>query len=574
MGTLVFQATLGGAVNIIGPNIANTINFTLPSADGTSGQTWTTNGSGVLAFGTLGIAGGGTGQITATAAFNALAPSQSGQSGKYLTTDGTNTSWGTNPLGTVTSVGGTGTVNGITLTGTVTTSGNLTLGGTLSNVSLTSQVTGTLPTANGGTNLTSFTSGGVVYASSSSVLATGSALTFDGTTATTPRLAFGGTTLPSAGTATIFGRSSDNNLYLQSGSGNGINFLDGSQNTMLTLAPTNLVFQISNAEQMRLTSTGLGIGTSSPAFLLDVNGRARATQVLITDGGTPTPPGNTTPTIFSPASGVLALVNGGSESLRILANGNVGIGTSSPTQLLDVTATGATTATIVAQNTTASNGGAGLRAGNPQNLLIMGTDSNSGGLTGTGNSSYFYTTSTTPMLFLPNGSVSVKLNQYGIGVGASTPTSGAGITFPATQSASSNANTLDDYEEGTWTPVVALSSSNPTVTYDVQFGSYTKVGRSVTVTCHLQWSNATGGSGDFRISGLPFNTANTTSQDFGSATFASVNVVSSQDSCIKAVVNSSVLQPNTSYGGSGVGSGAITGGGFKNYKFTLTYFSD
>lgn len=97
MGTLVFQATLGGAVNIIGPNIANTINFTLPSADGTSGQTWTTNGSGVLAFGTLGIAGGGTGQITATAAFNALAPSQSGQSGKYLTTDGTNTSWGTNP---------------------------------------------------------------------------------------------------------------------------------------------------------------------------------------------------------------------------------------------------------------------------------------------------------------------------------------------------------------------------------------------------------------------------------------------------------------------------------------------
>jgi hypothetical protein len=181
MGTLVFQATLGGAVNIIGPNIANTINFTLPSADGTSGQTWTTNGSGVLAFGTLGIAGGGTGQITATAAFNALAPNQSGQSGKYLTTDGTNTSWGTNPLGTVTSVGGTGTVNGITLTGTVTSSGNLTLGGTLSGVSLTSQVTGTLPTANGGTNLTSFTSGGVVYASSSSALATGSALTFDGT---------------------------------------------------------------------------------------------------------------------------------------------------------------------------------------------------------------------------------------------------------------------------------------------------------------------------------------------------------------------------------------------------------
>jgi hypothetical protein len=61
--------------------------------------------------------------------------------------------------GTVTSVGGTGTVNGITLTGTVTSSGNLTLGGTLANVDLTSQITGTLPVANGGTGITSFGSG-------------------------------------------------------------------------------------------------------------------------------------------------------------------------------------------------------------------------------------------------------------------------------------------------------------------------------------------------------------------------------------------------------------------------------
>jgi hypothetical protein len=61
--------------------------------------------------------------------------------------------------GTVTSVGGTGTVNGITLTGTVTSSGNLTLGGALSGVSLTSQVSGTLPVANGGTGQTSYTDG-------------------------------------------------------------------------------------------------------------------------------------------------------------------------------------------------------------------------------------------------------------------------------------------------------------------------------------------------------------------------------------------------------------------------------
>ena len=59
--------------------------------------------------------------------------------------------------GTVTSVSGTGTVNGISLSGTVTSSGNITLGGALTGVDLTSQVTGTLPTGNGGTGSTATT---------------------------------------------------------------------------------------------------------------------------------------------------------------------------------------------------------------------------------------------------------------------------------------------------------------------------------------------------------------------------------------------------------------------------------
>jgi hypothetical protein len=46
-----------------------------------------------------------------------------------------------------------------------------------------------------------------------------------------------------------------------------------------------------------------------------------------------------------------------------------------------------------------------------------------------------------------------------IGLGGATPTtSGTGITFPATASASTNANTLDDYEEGTWTPVITAQT--------------------------------------------------------------------------------------------------------------------
>lgn len=99
---------------------------------------------------------GSTGAVT----FTNSAPDQT----VALTGAGTTSITGTYPnftitsndayTGTVTSVGGTGTVNGISLSGTVTSSGSLTLGGTLSNVSLATQVTGTLPIANGGTGQT------------------------------------------------------------------------------------------------------------------------------------------------------------------------------------------------------------------------------------------------------------------------------------------------------------------------------------------------------------------------------------------------------------------------------------
>ena len=79
--------------------------------------------------------------------------------------------------GTVTSVGGTGTVNGISLSGTVTSSGNLTLGGTLANVDLTSQVTGTLPVANGGTGATSLTDGSVLFGNGTSAVEASTLLT-------------------------------------------------------------------------------------------------------------------------------------------------------------------------------------------------------------------------------------------------------------------------------------------------------------------------------------------------------------------------------------------------------------
>ena len=78
--------------------------------------------------------------------------------------------------GSVTSVSGTGTVNGISLSGTVTSSGDITLGGSLSGVSLTTQVTGTLPVANGGTGLTSGTSGGILAFTATGTIASSGAL--------------------------------------------------------------------------------------------------------------------------------------------------------------------------------------------------------------------------------------------------------------------------------------------------------------------------------------------------------------------------------------------------------------
>jgi hypothetical protein len=77
--------------------------------------------------GTIPVVNGGTGQTTANLAFNALAPSQTGNTGKYLTTDGTDTSWSVNPLGTVTSVAASGGT-GISVSGSpITTSGTLTI---------------------------------------------------------------------------------------------------------------------------------------------------------------------------------------------------------------------------------------------------------------------------------------------------------------------------------------------------------------------------------------------------------------------------------------------------------------
>jgi hypothetical protein len=77
------------------------------------------------------------------------------------------------------------------------------------------------------------------------------------------------------------------------------------------------------------------------------------------------------------------------------------------------------------------------------------------------------------------------------------------IVFPATQNPSSNANTMDDYEEGTWTPTIDSWNG----TYNLQQGFYTKIGRQVTVYGRVQTTPNSGSwnGGTPQLLGLPFN---------------------------------------------------------------------
>ena len=147
---------------------------------------------------------------------------------------------------------------------------------------LTTGVTGTLPTANGGTNLggaNPFTSGGVVYASSSSALATGSVLTFDGTQLTTTNLRLNGFMLDGAGNVTFNPASAGSLAITSNGS-----YTNGNIVFNALAASAVQAWQINNTEQMRLTSTGLGIGTSSPIYKLHVYGNDPAIGIQANAG--------------------------------------------------------------------------------------------------------------------------------------------------------------------------------------------------------------------------------------------------------------------------------------------------
>jgi len=96
------------------------------------------------------------------------------------------------------------------------------------------------------------------------------------------------------------------------------------------------------------------------------------------------------------------------------------------------------------------------------------------------------------------GSTKWTLNSSGNLFPAATT---QGICFGVTSDTA--ANRLEDYEEGTWTPVINGSSSAGSGTYSGQSGTYTKIGRTVTFNLSLTWTNHSG-SGYIYIGGFPF----------------------------------------------------------------------
>jgi len=206
-------------------------------------------------------------------------------------------------------------------------------------------------------------------------------------------------------------------------------------------------------------------------------------------------------------SGILQLQTASTTAVTVNASQNMGIGTASPSVRLQVEGTTDATQRIVV------NG-----SGNYSSLKLQYNATEVAQFQNYQNSEVSIgATVSAPLLLVTNNTERARIPAAGgiqskttISVGDATPSaSGAGITFPATQSASTNANTLDDYEEGTWEPVYNFSTSGAANT--VTKGRYIKIGSSVWVQGYLYINSSTACTGDATITGLPF-TSNTTSQ--------------------------------------------------------------
>jgi hypothetical protein len=291
-------------------------------------------------------------------------------------------------------------------------------------------------------------------------------------------------------------------------------------------ASGNLAFETYNGswgERMRLTYDGrLGIGVSSPSSLLHLKG---ANPQLIVD----TPDASTEPRLrlykngspvgqIAGSSGVTQILtegafqvmtNGGTNAVYVDTSQRVGIGTTSPLYLVTA-ATSADGVDGVSVESPSVNGVIRLRAD--------GTNGNAirvGGIGAQANTLRFLIGSDTERMRIDSS------GRLLVGTSTANANGGilqlsSGITFPATAVAASDANTLDDYEEGTWTPTIFRGASEAVYSLAGNDSRYTKIGRLVVVHCGVYVTITSQSTGNNIIKGLPFTPATGTFSNNGS----------------------------------------------------------
>ena len=163
--------------------------------------------------------------------------------------------------------------------------------------------------------------------------------------------------------------------------------------------------------------------------------------------------------------------NATSTAITIDSSENVGIGTASPNK------DGITKALTI--NSPIATNYSGIELSTADTLRTALISNSNGG--------YLYTATDIPLVFQTNNVERARFTSAGLHLG------GTG-----------SANALDDYEEGTFTPVFESTGGGESVTHNIQQGNYTKIGRLVSIQILIRSNSYSGGSGTMAVRGLPF----------------------------------------------------------------------